>query len=115
MAEHVPHISRKIIEASNEDTAFWHPRWLELSDGPFTTESSKEEYMGNSPTTEIDTAMACLYDDLADASGGILEIPPALGVDQIEDWFIARAIGKGIRIHTEAMKMNAHFMEHDLT
>ncbi len=98
MSEVPDRINRRSIDASNWETAFWLPRYLEIANGPYTTEANQANYRDDTKLTALDHAMLYLYIDLSEASEDRLIIPAGLEVDQIEDWFISRAIAKGVQL-----------------
>ena len=105
----VESISRRMIEESSDSYSTWIDIYHEISRTLFNTPAREENWRGEAPWEPGDFASMQLYSDLMKAHRGELEIPEYLEVDQIEDWFVARAIRKGLQIYDDSLKVSAAF------
>jgi hypothetical protein len=99
MAEHIEPISRRMIAESTEEHAPWLGTYLDMCGGVFRTTAYDNEYRPGTMLAPEDFATGILYDNLMDSSVGRLEIPARLADDQVEDWFVAQALKKGLDAH----------------
>ena len=107
MAEHIESISRRMIAESTEDHALWLGAFISMCGGVFRTEAYDDDYRKVAISAPEDYATNFLYDNLMDASNGRLEIPEYLETDQVEDWFVAQALKKGLDTYKASMELSA--------
>jgi hypothetical protein len=106
MAEKVESISRRMITESDAEHSYWLPSFQNINSGVFRTKAYDENYRKYAISAPEDFASEVLYVNLQDASIGDLEIPEQLMVDQIEDWFVANAMKKGLELYAASQVLN---------
>ncbi len=107
MSELQQPISRRSIEMSDQTQIYWADAYLALAAGPLRTRAYEEEYRNGTMSAPEDAIVDELYVSLMAASTGGLAIPEDLGADQIEDWFIGKAVLEGLAFYDEILELKA--------
>jgi hypothetical protein len=105
MAEYVESISRRMLAESTDDHALWLDAFVSMCGGVFRTAAYDDDYRTVAISAPEDYATNLLYDNLMDAAAGRLEVPTRLENDQVEDWFVAQALKKGLNIYKASMEL----------